>query len=704
MQVAQDVDSREYIERDFDIRRYIDVLFRRRRVVISITLLVTLLGMVYALLTPPHYQAVATIAIIKTKPDVTLDQNFKTVTDDQLSADGSSSLNSNARRQALVGLVKNSAIAQRVIEKLGDQISTGERNNPVTLVDKVNVVDTQQGDLIAISIDDTEPVRAAAIVNAWAQEYESQINALYTGAPTDFSQSVNAEMTKAKATYDKAQTAYQDFLLHNNLDDLKRQIDEKQGVIDLLQKGKQTALSTAIDEQIKAQQSIISAYYSSQAANRLLAFDKQQEAKRQMLSAYIDAEIQSRMAAFNRDRNMRDKAFQTYVDAEINGKLAVVNQQVTEKSQKLADAFAEKTRLERLIANAQTMRKQIEEGGNSAAASNTLALLLLKSEAFGGSADLPANLQLQQANQVPTTAGAQSADLDALTTTLTQRLGDVETQIQAFSKELMDGTGYNFLDQVAVNPAPLSATGSVSATGTVSNTLSAAIDQKYRELFEVGTQAKQAQDMSDTTQLFSEIKQLYPDLFTVDQLMELATSIPANNELATMGDKEVQQLLQLQSLQSAPNSSTESTPLVKAIQSVQNDISKLETETEKQNSQKTQLSQARDLAWEAFTTLSRKQTELGIASSIMGSEVRFAGPAAVPVAPSTSGTKFILTAFIVGLVLGILAAYLVQFFVSTLIPQGFWGPPSRIWNRAYRWMMTPSSGLPQGRSFTGGHA
>ncbi len=107
-----------------------------------------------------------------------------------------------------------------------------------------------------------------------------------------------------------------------------------------------------------------------------------------------------------------------------------------------------------------------------------------------------------------------------------------------------------------------------------------------------------------------------------------------------------------------------------------------------------ELTQARDLAGEAYTTLARKQTEVTISSSIKGSEVRFASPSAVPDTRSISRALLLLAAAIVGLVFGVVVAALVQVFRPIRVPQGILGHPAMPWNRAYTWAMTPSSGLP----------
>ena len=330
MPAEQETDLRQqFEERPIDIKMYIDILFRRRRLVVSLALLLALFAALLNLISPPPYTAVAQIAMIKAKPDIVFDPNFRTVSEEDLAAVGG--LNNNSRRTAFVGLVENAAIAQKVVETLGDKLPESKRRAAKLLEDVEGQVE-QNSDLISIAVSDSDPNVAAMIANAWATEYEKNINLLYTGAPLEYSSSVDTELTRAKEIHEQAQGSLETFIKDNQLDELTRSIADKQAILDLLQKGRQSAVQAVIDEQISAQTQLINAYYSAQAANQLLAFNKQQEAKRTMLSSYIDAEIQNRLMAFSRDREIRNKLFSTYVNAEINGKMAVINEQIRGKN------------------------------------------------------------------------------------------------------------------------------------------------------------------------------------------------------------------------------------------------------------------------------------------------------------------------------------------------------------------------------------
>ncbi|MCP4361156.1 MAG: hypothetical protein GY796_24370 [Chloroflexi bacterium] len=86
----------------------------------------------------------------------------------------------------------------------------------------------------------------------------------------------------------------------------------------------------------------------------------------------------------------------------------------------------------------------------------------------------------------------------------------------------------------------------------------------------------------------------------------------------------------------------------------------LEAQQEAEAAQKRGLMQSRDLAWETFQTLLRKQTEVEIAVQTLGSEVRLASPAVPPEEPISNQTilKLVVAAvFSFGLMVTVIFAW-----------------------------------------------
>jgi uncharacterized protein involved in exopolysaccharide biosynthesis len=373
-------------------------------------------------------------------------------------------------------------------------------------MDKVKAENVQKGDLILIRVRDARPAKAAAIANAWAQEYERSINSIFGSSPSDYSLSVQTELTRTRQSYDQAQAALEKFLATNRVEALTRQISDTQGI-----------------------------------ANSL-------------------------------------------ADARINSQLEAISQESLARTRTLTETYAAQLRVRLLLEDARSMRDQVRAGGEAAATSNGLALQLLKTQAFALSAGLPGQLQIQSgAAALPSGAAAQITDLEGLIGALEKRYAAVTASIAEQSQALLSAQGGSSI--------------------TVTTTL----------------------------------------------------ITPALNQTVAA--------LQVQA------------------RSLQSDL-------EREKATWLALTQARDLAWSTYSTLATKQTEVTVAAAISGSEVRFALPAVPPMGAASSRITPVLVAALVGLLLGVMAAYLVEFLLAGgPAPEALAGSPSAPWNRLWRWVL-----------------
>jgi uncharacterized protein involved in exopolysaccharide biosynthesis len=125
------------------------------------------------------------------------------------------------------------------------------------------------------------------------------------------------------------------------------------------------------------------------------------------------------------------------------------------------------------------------------------------------------------------------------------------------------------------------------------------------------------------------------------------------------------------------------------VDALQKDIRDRQVRLEQQSAIMHQLTQTRDLAWNAYNALAQKQTEVSIAGAIEESEVRFASPAVEPDQRIRSRWMPALLGLIGGLILGVFLAYAAEF----LDLQAPATPRRRPWSRAYAWVMRQSPGL-----------
>jgi len=443
------------MEEGIDFRHYVVVLVKHAKLIILATLVAALAAALFCFIIPPVYEARASVAIVKSRSEIVFSPEFRTLSEEEMSARGIQAVDLEERRKALASLVVNPAIAWKVIEELGSSLSQEEQKPSILL----EMVDTEaggeKGDLIEIVVSSRDPEKAARIANAWGKAYEDHVNALY-GASAASPAAMGQQLEAARKEYEERQQALVAFMAKNEIDELNMLIDEKLNIIESLQNGKARAVSTIVDTELEARSQIIAAYVNAQTQNSLTAFNKEQEAKRELVSNYIQAQISSRNAVFN--------------------------EQVNQKLETLAYFYDKKGLLERILRDARSLREVVNTGGASSSTTNALSVLLLKAEAFASSGGLPGTMELQLGaiTGLDQGAGAQAADLEALIGVLESELTELETSIQDLSQELLNNEGYNFLDVEFPTDDPLSV----------------AINESYPKLFEIG-------DLAQLTELVS---------------------------------------------------------------------------------------------------------------------------------------------------------------------------------------------------------
>ncbi|MFC1466676.1 MAG: Wzz/FepE/Etk N-terminal domain-containing protein [Candidatus Brachytrichaceae bacterium NZ_4S206] len=594
-------------EIEIDLRKYVLIVGARWRLLLTCTVIATLLGGLIGLILPSPYEATATVAIVKTSTQLEFDPRFKTLTQDEIA-----NISADSRRATLLGLVENGNIASRVIARMESQLNDEERN-PAQLLDKVTAATSGRGDLIMIKVRDQNPEKAANIASTWAREYERYVNELFAGAPSEYGESIANQYQRALDDFTQTQGALEQFIANSQIDQLARTITETRQLLDALQLGKQTALTLVISEQLKVNSEIIAAYLGAQSANRLIAFEKEQEGRRELIRAYLDAQN--------------------------NAQVRVFSEQVRADLRALQDLYAAQVRVRRLIGDAKAMRDQVKAGGDAAAQSNSLALSLLKSQAFGLTVPISANLQIQIDGQTaPATAVEQTADLDALIAALEQRDAALTKEIDALSNRLLTGAGYR-LDTAQVEQSQIAE----------------AISKTYALLFDVGV------------------------------IGRLSESVPVTNPLTAAAQERAGEILRFRSEALSIGSLIENGG-DEVIQQLQQRLQTAQAQLEKEQATFDQLRRERDLKRDTVETLARKQAEVALATAVTGSEVRLASPAIPPERRTMGLLPKVAIAALSGFITGLIAAFIIHAFFEDAVARI---PDRGAFNRAARWVLLP---------------
>lgn len=624
--------STVYLDDEIDLRQYVEILIRWWREILLIAfgfaLLVGLAILVLRLL-PAKYSASAEVAIVRVQSDVTFDAKFTTTADAQ-----TVTTNANARRSALIGLVKSDSIAQKVIEQLGNVLEVDERDANA-LVDNVTInafglgnTYVNDSDLIQIAVEANSPDKAAKIATAWAQIFVKEANSTFGQTPDDLVASMVNMQADARNDYNTKQEAVGKFLTGSRVDELNRQIGLKEQIIKELQAGEQDALRTLLVQVNEERGAVSRSYLQAQAESKTVGFEEQKKGQQKLLSAYIGAQYQAQIDVFQ--------------------------QQYQRKLQLLASYNNATVRLQKTLGSAEVLKTQIEAGADNLDGGTVANLQLLKLQTFtdlldrstpatnaapeapvtqGGTSGKQQDnnkivqpvqvdmqmfetpLQLQITTSENMSKSVAIADAKSLIDVINTRLNELNKQIDQLSKEMLDGNNYQHL-----------------TTGNVADTALSQSIQMQNELL------KSLTSTVSTTAVQS------------DSIITAGISLPFLNFA------ELQQV--------AAQYGDDSSLLPTATAALEAEIRQLKSELEFEQAKLRELSQQRDLAWSTLTTVNSKVTELTVSKAAAGSEVRFAAEAVPPIEP-IPGPSLIL-AIAAGGMAGLMLAILYCFVANSM--------------------------------------
>ncbi len=561
------------------------VLMRRWKLIVFGAVLTGAVALGISFLTPPTYEAVATVAMARTTVTVNFDPRVKLTPEEEAMFLLRQRQDVEARRKALVALVQNAAIAQRVLQQLRDRLPQ-ELQEPGELLKQVE--GRAEGDAIQIRVKGRDPGLAAEMANAWAAEYEKHVNGVYGNTAAVGMENVVREAERAKGEYEQMQRALEAFLAENRVNEITRQIEEKNAIVTSLLQGKKDAIAAVVNAQVQARSEIVSTYIRTQLENFIHPFEKEQE-----------------------DRIAR-----------------------------LAQDYALRRQLEELLESARALRAQLSASNSkTAAVTNALPILLMKMQAFALTTGLPEGMNLS----LPTLAATlQTGLLPSWTSSAT--LGTTGQTDQTVDRLLRSSTGtpsaQDIMKELITALSQRRLPGDIEINVTLQDPPANPQEQiKDLDALVAALEQQSERLSSSIAQRSRELMEnrgyqfLNADIASQPQPQNPAQAADGEAVLARVTEEVSKQLLQLQGLEEIPNYTAAAAPITQAIVKLEDEIDALEAQLEAEQARKKELVRARDLAWEKYNALAAKVAEVDVASSITGTEVRFAAPALAPSEP-----------------------------------------------------------------------
>jgi len=168
-------DQNPFLEQEINLHEYLDILLQRRWLIISFTIILCTLVLIYSFMTKPVYEGTTRILIEKESPRVV---KIDEVTPEDFSA--------REYYQTQYKILKSRAVAEKVDKALGgykpfsewrgrlkgktlEGLSGDNRVN--ALLGRVEVKPVPNTQLVEVNIEDIDPRIAASLTNLWAEKY-----------------------------------------------------------------------------------------------------------------------------------------------------------------------------------------------------------------------------------------------------------------------------------------------------------------------------------------------------------------------------------------------------------------------------------------------------------------------------------------------------------------------------------------------------
>lgn len=216
-----DQQTNPFLEQEIDLREYADIVMRRRWMIISFTIILCTLALIYSFLMKPVYEGTTRILMEKEAPKV-------------VNMDEVSTADFSAREyyQTQYKILKSRAVAEKVDKAIGgykpwdkwkgrlrgkdlDKMSTEKRID--ALLESVEVKPVPNTQLVEVNVSDITPETAAALTNVWAESYIAYTLDAKFDAAQYASIWLKEKITESQQNLEKAVQALREYKKANNI-------------------------------------------------------------------------------------------------------------------------------------------------------------------------------------------------------------------------------------------------------------------------------------------------------------------------------------------------------------------------------------------------------------------------------------------------------------------------------------------------------
>ena len=219
-------------EDEINLRDYIEVVVKRRKLIIGIFLVVVIVAAIASLLLPKVYQASASIMLMPSTVRVAVSPSRHLLDPETTKIGGHIESKLTISIPTHKTLLKSNAVLERVMNKLKSESRLDEDLTLEELSRKSEVEDTKETNILQLAVKDKDPSLAKDIVNLWADEYAQYSLGLITGEVKGSGKFVEDQFELVKSNLVKAEQAVEGFGVKERLALMEMELKENQSQLE----------------------------------------------------------------------------------------------------------------------------------------------------------------------------------------------------------------------------------------------------------------------------------------------------------------------------------------------------------------------------------------------------------------------------------------------------------------------------------------
>ncbi|NQS89702.1 polysaccharide biosynthesis tyrosine autokinase [Patescibacteria group bacterium] len=322
-----------FLEQEVDLREYLHVLYKKRWLIISFTVILCTLSLIRSFMMKPVYLATTRILIQKEAPRV-------------VKMDEVASMDYSGREyyKTQYKILQSRSLAEKVYKASGKYEPWNEwtgrkkrkEGKPLTsedgaraLLKRVEIIPISNTELVEIDVEDIDPELASKISNLWAENYISYIIDTKFDATQYASGWLQEKIKEAKGNVEKAELELQEYRKANRI--IVDSVDNETSMLGQLLKRKadlEIALSEALEYYKEKHPEIIG------IRSELLSVEEKIESEKEKELNAKDKEIQYNILRRDVDisREIYNSLLKRIQETEVTGGLKTTNIRIIDRA------------------------------------------------------------------------------------------------------------------------------------------------------------------------------------------------------------------------------------------------------------------------------------------------------------------------------------------------------------------------------------